>query len=158
EVASVLFLTATAMAIPSRLNSIPAGRLGIKDRLHALPPGVVSWDRFPDPSGRVDGLGNPSHMTAWETRPAKPLGNRSAQIDHPSRGGAPRTLNRRFWRPVLYQLSYTPSRQAPRSKSPSPMTNGPSQASISPRQLRQGIGHWSFLGRWCLAFGHFFRD
>src|SRR5262249_28207274 len=26
-----------------------------------------------------------------------------------SRGGATRTLNRRFWRPVLYQLSYTPS-------------------------------------------------
>src|SRR5262249_24001515 len=26
-----------------------------------------------------------------------------------SRGGATRTLNRWFWRPVLYQLSYTPS-------------------------------------------------
>src|SRR6266496_2416553 len=26
-----------------------------------------------------------------------------------SRGGATRTLNRRFWRPVLYQLSYTPN-------------------------------------------------
>src|SRR5438876_4089498 len=25
-----------------------------------------------------------------------------------NRGGATRTLNRRFWRPVLYQLSYTP--------------------------------------------------
>ena len=25
-----------------------------------------------------------------------------------SRGGATRTLNRWFWRPVLYQLSYTP--------------------------------------------------
>jgi hypothetical protein len=26
-----------------------------------------------------------------------------------SRGGATRTLNLRFWRPLLYQLSYTPS-------------------------------------------------
>jgi hypothetical protein len=31
------------------------------------------------------------------------------RVNQHSRGGATRTLNRRFWRPVLYQLSYTPS-------------------------------------------------
>ena len=30
-----------------------------------------------------------------------------------SRGGASRTLNRWFWRPVLCQLSYTPNQQSP---------------------------------------------
>ena len=46
------------------------------------------------------GAGTPSSGSA-------PLPKKPPRITLFSRGGATRTLNRRFWRPVLYQLSYT---------------------------------------------------
>src|SRR5438046_2608739 len=45
-----------------------------------------------------------------------------ATVLHPARGpgrsGGARTPNPRFWRPVLYQLSYTPSSTGPRASGP----------------------------------------
>src|SRR5262249_22076258 len=46
-----------------------------------------------------------------QSRPATVLvvvSSRRRSTPVPNRGGATRTLNRWFWRPVLYQLSYTP--------------------------------------------------
>src|SRR5437899_479028 len=38
-----------------------------------------------------------------------PGADRNRAGSSPNRGAATRTLNLRFWRPLLYQLSYTPS-------------------------------------------------
>src|SRR5438874_6655320 len=42
-------------------------------------------------------------------RPCRAASGGAKKHRKSSRGGATRTLNRWFWRPVLYQLSYTPS-------------------------------------------------
>src|SRR5437667_11953053 len=39
----------------------------------------------------------------------QPTKNQESKIKNHNRGGATRTLNLRFWRPLLCQLSYTPS-------------------------------------------------
>jgi hypothetical protein len=46
----------------------------------------------------------------------------NADPNDANRGGATRTLNRRFWRPVLYQLSYTPSLHGPPTNKPQSKT------------------------------------
>src|SRR5260370_34826721 len=91
------FLSATAMADPVVFVWRPRP---------ALKPGDVPATPFPF----AVLVGGSAHRGA---RPA----TRHAQSW--SRGGATRTLNRWFWRPVLYQFSYTPPRSAvARSRAP----------------------------------------
>ena len=50
-----------------------------------------------------------------------------------SRGAETRTLNLRFWRPVLYQLSYTP-------RAVLQCRRGARRASLSPMSQRRALG------------------
>src|SRR5262249_50787876 len=82
ESASVVFLTATAITYLLQV------RRGVGRHV----PSILA-------------LGSPDHR---RPRPECGIPCAGAGLSVSNRGGATRTLNRRFWRPVLYQLSYTP--------------------------------------------------
>src|SRR5262245_5673499 len=82
------------MVLPNGLRGERRGARG------PTPPSLVR--PFPDVAG-----------------PDLPLpGPPGTDVVHSSRGGATRTLNLRFWRPLLYQLSYTPIRMSAASGLP----------------------------------------
>src|SRR5215471_8360153 len=57
-----------------------------------------------------------SEIPNEETIRAPTIENRQSSIENQNRGGATRTLNLRFWRPLLCQLSYTPPQQLQSNK------------------------------------------
>jgi hypothetical protein len=75
----------------------------------APPPDVVVWDVIKDGTAPIKRrLFDQRGDRAWRRRWAFPRADLLAQLEKDGRSGGARTPNPRFWRPVLYQLSYTP--------------------------------------------------
>ena len=72
-----------------------------------MPPSSPPLDRG-DPDGRHTPTGNRTPVSALRTPRPRPLDDRGDSNSVRHRPGRTRTCNPRFWRPVLYHLSYGP--------------------------------------------------